>query len=69
MGARLPAVHPPVQLMAAKTVDHFPTEPGWSFEPKFDGFQTLAFQRPKGVDRVRSGSARIQSIRARSSGR
>jgi ATP-dependent DNA ligase len=35
--------------MAAKTVDHLPTEPGWSFEPKFDGFRALAFQCPKGV--------------------
>jgi ATP-dependent DNA ligase len=49
MGPRLPAVHPPVQPMAAKTVDHLPTEPGWSFEPKFDGFRALAFQCPKGV--------------------
>jgi ATP-dependent DNA ligase len=49
MGARLPAVHPPVQPMAAKTVDHLPTGPGWSFEPKFDGFRSLAFQGPNGV--------------------
>jgi ATP-dependent DNA ligase len=35
--------------MAAKTVDHLPTGPGWSFEPKFDGFRSLAFQGPNGV--------------------
>jgi hypothetical protein len=30
--------------MAAKTVDHLPSEPSWSFEPTFDGFRALAFQ-------------------------
>jgi ATP-dependent DNA ligase len=35
--------------MAAKTVTHLPTGEGWSFEPKYDGFRTLAFAGPGGV--------------------
>jgi ATP-dependent DNA ligase len=41
-GARHPAVRPPVQPMAAKAVEQLPAGPGWSFEPKFDGFRALA---------------------------
>src|SRR4051812_12601894 len=45
MGPRPPAVRP----MAAKTVDHLPGGPGWSFEPKYDGFRALAFRGRDGV--------------------
>jgi ATP-dependent DNA ligase len=30
--------------MEAKLVDQVPTEPGWGFEPKWDGFRCLAFR-------------------------
>jgi ATP-dependent DNA ligase len=30
--------------MEAKLVDDIPTEPGWRFEPKWDGFRCLAFR-------------------------
>jgi ATP-dependent DNA ligase len=30
--------------MLAKRVDTLPTEPGWIFEPKWDGFRTLIFR-------------------------
>ena len=32
--------------MAAKTVTQLPGGPGWSFEPKYDGFRALAFAGP-----------------------
>ena len=35
--------------MAAKTVTQLPVGPGWSFEPKYDGFRALAFAGPGGV--------------------
>src|SRR6188472_2939368 len=35
--------------MAAKAVDRLPTGPGWSFEPKYDGFRALAFRDGDGV--------------------
>ena len=35
--------------MAAKTVTQLPAGPGWSFEPKYDGFRALAFADPTGV--------------------
>ena len=35
--------------MAAKTVTHLPVGPGWSFEPKYDGFRALAFRDDHGV--------------------
>ena len=35
--------------MAAKTVTQLPAGPGWSFEPKYDGFRALAFTGPTGV--------------------
>ena len=34
--------------MAAKTVTQLPAGPGWSFEPKYDGFRALAFADPAG---------------------
>src|SRR3954464_8026980 len=35
--------------MAAKTVAQLPVGPGWSFEPKYDGFRALAFRDDQGV--------------------
>jgi ATP-dependent DNA ligase len=40
---RLP-VNPPVLPMLAKRVDALPREPGWLFEPKWDGFRALVFR-------------------------
>ena len=41
MAFPLPLTLPP---MEAKLVDALPTEPGWQFEPKWDGFRCLAFK-------------------------
>src|SRR5690349_23001499 len=35
---------PPVQPMLAKAVKGVPSEEGWSFEPKWDGFRCLIFK-------------------------
>ena len=35
---------PPVRPMLAKAVKGVPTDPGWSFEPKWDGFRCLVFK-------------------------
>ena len=35
--------------MAAKAVTRLPVGPGWSFEPKYDGFRALAFAHSGGV--------------------
>src|SRR6201992_3042971 len=37
-------VNPPVLPMLAKRVSEFPTEDGWVFEPKWDGFRVLVFR-------------------------
>ncbi|HWW64958.1 MAG TPA: ATP-dependent DNA ligase [Sphingomonadaceae bacterium] len=39
--------------MEAKLVDALPEEPGWQFEPKWDGFRALAF---RDGDRIEIGS-------------
>jgi ATP-dependent DNA ligase len=42
--------------MEAKAVDALPAEPGWQFEPKWDGFRCLAFRSGGEVDlRAKSG--------------
>ena len=42
--------------MEAKSVDALPDEPGWQFEPKWDGFRCLAFRDGGEVDlRAKSG--------------
>jgi ATP-dependent DNA ligase len=42
--------------MEAKLVDALPDEPGWQFEPKWDGFRCLAFRAGDEVDlRAKSG--------------
>jgi ATP-dependent DNA ligase len=33
-----------IEPMEAKLVEQLPTEPGWQFEPKWDGFRCLAFR-------------------------
>jgi ATP-dependent DNA ligase len=33
-----------IEPMEAKSVDALPTDPGWQFEPKWDGFRCLAFR-------------------------
>lgn len=35
---------PPVEPMLAKAVDGLPTDDGWLFEPKWDGFRALVFR-------------------------
>lgn len=37
-------VNPPVLPMLATRADELPTEPGWVFEPKWDGFRTIVFR-------------------------
>jgi ATP-dependent DNA ligase len=42
--------------MEARLVDELPEEPGWQFEPKWDGFRCLAFREGDEVDlRAKSG--------------
>ena len=42
--------------MEARLVDELPGEPGWQFEPKWDGFRCLAFKAGDEVDlRAKSG--------------
>src|ERR671920_1654202 len=42
--------------MEARLVDALPDEPGWQFEPKWDGFRCLAFKAGAEVDlRAKSG--------------
>lgn len=45
--AALPA--PPVEPMLAKIADEIPTESGFLFEPKWDGFRALVFRNGEGV--------------------
>jgi len=47
--------------MAAKAVDRLPAGPGWSFEPKYDGFRALAF---RDGDRVALQSRQQRSLTA-----
>ena len=37
-------LHPPYAPMEARVVDEIPTDPGWQYEPKWDGFRCLAFR-------------------------
>jgi ATP-dependent DNA ligase len=43
MALRLP-FQPPLEPMLAKAVDELPTDDGWLFEPKWDGFRALVFR-------------------------
>ena len=50
---RLPADLSP---MEARLVDHLPADPGWQFEPKWDGFRCLALRAGNAVElRAKSG--------------
>ena len=43
--------------MEARLVDDLPVEPGWQFEPKWDGFRCLAFRAGDRVElRAKSGN-------------
>lgn len=43
-------------LMEARLVDELPEDPGWQFEPKWDGFRCLAFRAGDRVElRAKSG--------------
>jgi ATP-dependent DNA ligase len=42
-------IHPPYAPAEAKSIDSLPHEPGWLYEPKWDGFRCLAFRH---VDEV-----------------
>jgi ATP-dependent DNA ligase len=45
-----------IEPMEAKLVSEVPEEPGWQFEPKWDGFRCLAFRAGDEVDlRAKSG--------------
>jgi len=45
-----------IEPMEAKLVTELPKEPGWQFEPKWDGFRCLAFRAGSEVDlRAKSG--------------
>ncbi|MGZ8513708.1 MAG: ATP-dependent DNA ligase, partial [Candidatus Limnocylindrales bacterium] len=43
MALRLP-FRPPLEPMLAKAVDELPSDDGWLFEPKWDGFRALVFR-------------------------
>src|SRR3954468_19865590 len=43
----LPA--PPIEPMLAKIADALPAEPGFLFEPKWDGFRALVFRSGDGT--------------------
>ena len=40
---RLP-IEPPIEPMLAKPADSLPTDDGWLFEPKWDGFRAIVFR-------------------------
>jgi ATP-dependent DNA ligase len=42
-GVNLP-INPPLLPMLAKRVGEIPSNAGWIFEPKWDGFRTLIFR-------------------------
>ncbi len=45
-----------IEPMEAKRVGELPEDPGWQFEPKWDGFRCLAFRAGSAVDlRAKSG--------------
>lgn len=55
---RLDELAVPLDLatMEAKLVDEIPREPGWRFEPKWDGFRCLAFRAGDAVElKAKSG--------------
>jgi ATP-dependent DNA ligase len=50
------SLSPGLSPMEARLVDDLPAEPGWQFEPKWDGFRCLAFRAGDQVElRAKSG--------------
>lgn len=49
MPSSLPLPVPPIEPMLAKVAETLPTEPGFLFEPKWDGFRTIVFSTGEGV--------------------
>ena len=43
-------LHSPLPPMEARSVEAIPTEPGWQYEPKWDGFRCLAFRDRNSVE-------------------
>ena len=58
-----------IEPVEAKLVSELPEEPGWQFEPKWDGFRCLAFRAGDKVDlRAKSGKplgTRSRALRIR----
>jgi ATP-dependent DNA ligase len=49
-------IQPGYPAMEARTAERLPEEPGWQYEPKWDGFRCLAFRDGREVDlRSKSG--------------
>lgn len=49
-------LHLPSEPMEARLVAKLPTEPGWQYEPKWDGFRCIAWRDGKRADMIsRSG--------------
>jgi ATP-dependent DNA ligase len=45
-----------IEPMEARLVDSLPADPGWQFEPKWDGFRCIAYRQGDAVDlRAKSG--------------
>ncbi|HEV8423329.1 MAG TPA: hypothetical protein VGQ40_08285, partial [Chthoniobacterales bacterium] len=38
------SLKPPIPPMEARSVDEIPSDSGWQYEPKWDGFRCLAFR-------------------------
>ena len=49
-GGVVPLPTPPIEPMLAKLADALPDEPGFSFEPKCDGFRCLIFRAGKAIE-------------------
>lgn len=51
-------IDPAIMPMEAKLVEALPTDKGWQFEPKWDGFRCLAFRDGAGIELIsKSGKA------------
>ena len=55
---RNPSIPRAIEPMEARLVEELPTEPGWQFEPKWDGFRCLAFRAGDRVElQAKSGKS------------
>lgn len=43
------SLNPPLPPMEARSVDEIPSDDGWQYEPKWDGFRCLAFRDGGGI--------------------